>query len=213
MRRFTIVIGVLLASMFHLSPALADYCSICVKNYCQTTYRTDNDGDGDAMKDNYHMQLAKQSKSSLYVNRSNFEIVEMMQASMVTGSLDYLLTQGEVNESTSHTRIYSDSLKLKDPNTAAFYALVPGFFVHGAGHFYAGRSKTGALLFGIEMLSGLSLYLFALSNLPNGEPDDTRRAAYVSVAAGLFLGSWYYDIMKSPHAVKEYNEKLRTKTK
>jgi hypothetical protein len=204
---FSLALIVVLTSQVH-----GTRCDICRLDTCKTFYSTDQDQVGERMKDNYDMQLAKQSKSSLYVNRSNFEIVEMMQASMVTGSLDYLSTQGEVSESTSHARVYSDSLKLKDPNTAAFYALVPGFFVHGAGHFYAGRSKTGALLFGIEMLSGLSLYLFALSNLPNGEPDDTRRAAYVSVAAGLFLGSWYYDIMKSPHAVKEYNEKLRTKT-
>jgi hypothetical protein len=68
MRRFTIVIGVLLASMFHLSPALADYCSICVKDYCQTTYRTDNDGDGDGMNDDYEMQLAIQYKPTLYLD-------------------------------------------------------------------------------------------------------------------------------------------------
>jgi hypothetical protein len=67
MRRFTIVIGVLLASMFHLSPALADYCSICVKDYCQTTYPTDNDGD--AMKDELEIDLAKQLKPALYLDK------------------------------------------------------------------------------------------------------------------------------------------------
>jgi len=214
MRHFTIIIGVLLISMFFSGSASADYCSICVKDYCQTTYPTDNDGDGDGMNDAYEMQLARQFNSSLYVNRSNFKIVDMMQASMVMGSLAYLLTQGEVNESTSQIRVDSDSLKLKDPNKAAFYALVPGFFVHGAGHFYAGKSSTGLALLGVEMLSIASFCLYALTSIPDeNETDDNfaRQAVFLSMAVGLFLGSWYYDIEKTPKAVKEYNEKLRTK--
>ena len=105
-------------------------------------------------------------------------------------------------------------MKLKDPNVAVFYALVPGFFVHGAGHFYACKSGTGLALLGVEMLSIASLYLYGLAGMPNGSRDNfTGQAVFLSMSAGLFLGSWYYDITKAPQAVKEYNEKLRTKTK
>jgi len=55
-----------LATMFTLSSASADYCSICVKDYCQTIYSTDNDGDG--MKDDLEVDLAKQFKPSYCVD-------------------------------------------------------------------------------------------------------------------------------------------------
>ena len=152
-------------------------------------------------------------KGPLYLDCSNLKIMEMMDVSMSNGSFRWLLTQQSL-EKTSPSASNPESLKLKDPNVAAFYALVPGFFFHGAGHFYAGKSGTGLALLGVEMLSIASFYLYGLASLPDGSSDNfTGQAVFLSMAVGLFLGSWYYDIEKTPQAVKEYNEKLRTKTK
>jgi hypothetical protein len=163
--------------------------------------------------DNDNLRL----KSSQYLDCSNIGINEMMQASMVMGSMDYLLTQGEVSESTSLIRLESDSLKLKSLNAAAFYALVPGFFVHGAGHFYGGDSRTGSLLLSTEVLGFIFLLGYpgwAVEEL-FGDMPEFMRSAYFSlgIATVLFFGSWYYDIFHSPQAVKDYNEKLQMKNR
>jgi hypothetical protein len=86
---------------------------------------------------------------------------------------------------------------------------VPGIVVHGAGHFYAGKKMTSALLFGAE-LGGVALVFYGV-NLGIGEMDSERTATPNVVAAGgaaLFLGSWIYDIIGAPLTIVKENEKI-----
>ncbi len=75
--RVTILILATLFLVFRLG--FADYCSICVHDYCQTTYPTDNDGDGDGMSDAYEMQLARQFRATLMLDNWDSEIPFVIQ--------------------------------------------------------------------------------------------------------------------------------------
>ena len=100
-----------------------------------------------------------------------------------------------------------DSIKLKDPNKAIFYAFIPGIIVHGAGHFYAGERTTGFLLLGSELV-GATLILGGTST-GWGRSSPTRKGFTVALIGGtLFFGSWIYDIVKSPLVVQKQNQKL-----
>lgn len=73
MHRITLLILATLFFVFRLS--FADYCSICVHDYCQTSYPyEENDLDGDGMSDDYEMQLAKQFKPTLLLDNWDSEI-------------------------------------------------------------------------------------------------------------------------------------------
>ncbi len=101
----------------------------------------------------------------------------------------------------------SDSFKLKDPSTAFLYALVPGAIAHGAGHFYAGKTATGFLLLGGELV-GAALILGGTST-GWGRSSLTREGFTVSLAGEiLFLGSWIYDMIAAPLEVKKENKTL-----
>lgn len=108
----------------------------------------------------------------------------------------------------------TNSTKLKNPNKAIFYAVVPGFFVHGAGHFYAGEKTTGWMLVAGEVLSlGMMTYAvgagFAASmgGAPPSNDDDMIGIA----GAILFISTWVYDIAGSPVAVQKRNRKILEK--
>jgi len=107
-----------------------------------------------------------------------------------------------------------DSLKLKDPNKAFLYAVVPGIVVHGAGHFYAGETTTGCVLVAGEVVS-LSLAAYAIGvgigESTNGSTSNSN-AEIVGIFAGtLFITTWLYDIVGAPVAVQKYNEELLRK--
>jgi len=53
---------------------MAEHCPNCIVNWCQTTYPTYGDYDGDGMNDEYEMQLAKQFKPVLVYDDCNSEI-------------------------------------------------------------------------------------------------------------------------------------------
>ncbi|MGB2696487.1 MAG: hypothetical protein WBD28_01350, partial [Candidatus Zixiibacteriota bacterium] len=73
MYRITVPILAILLFVFRLG--FADYCSICVHDYCQTTYPyEENDLDGDGMSDDYEMQLAIQFKPTLLLDNWDSEI-------------------------------------------------------------------------------------------------------------------------------------------
>jgi len=95
----------------------------------------------------------------------------------------------------------------KDPSKAFLYALIPGSVVHGAGHFYAGKTATGFLLLGTELV-GAALVLGGTST-GWGRSSPTREGFAVSLAGEiLFLGSWIYDMVKSPLIVQKQNRLL-----
>ena len=103
-----------------------------------------------------------------------------------------------------------DSMKLKDPNKAIFYAFIPGILIHGSGHFYAGKTKTGFWLLGAEVVGAYLVFTAALAELPGGEYDpDDELWGFAGLL--LFVGSWVYDVVKSPIVVKKQNKELLQK--
>ena len=101
----------------------------------------------------------------------------------------------------------SDSLKLKDPNIAILYAVVPGIVVHGAGHFYAGKRTTATILFASGFIGGSFVFIGGLTGLEKSSP---TKIGYMLIITGavLFTGSWTYDLIGAPIAVKKENQKL-----
>jgi hypothetical protein len=103
-----------------------------------------------------------------------------------------------------------DSLKLsklKSPWIAFGIALVPGAIGHGLGHFYAGKNRTAGLLFGAEVAGGFLLYISSLSAF-GGPPYQNETDLMALTGIILFAGSWVYDVIGSPIAVKKKNQKL-----
>ena len=105
----------------------------------------------------------------------------------------------------------ADSTEPKDPGVALLYAAVPGFFVHGAGHFYAGEKTAGWVLVGGEILSlcimgcavGIGLVESSNGSTSSGDAD------IVGIFGGaLFVGTWVYDIIGAPLAVQRENREL-----
>jgi hypothetical protein len=109
----------------------------------------------------------------------------------------------------------SDSLKLKSPNLALTYAVIPGVIVHGAGHFYAGKKKTGAVLL-VTGVAGAALATVSgfgqgLSHMDGGNSAPDFGYFLMAAGFGLFLGSWVYDMVGAPLAVQKYNKALLDK--
>ncbi len=100
-----------------------------------------------------------------------------------------------------------DSIILKDPKRAIFYAFIPGILVHGSGHFYAGKTKTGFWLLGAEVVGAYLVFTAALAEFPEGEYDPNDEL-WGFGGLVLFVGSWVYDVVKSPLVVKKQNEEL-----
>jgi hypothetical protein len=116
------------------------------------------------------------------------------------------LAAQEMQDSTK--RQTPPSLKLKNPYMAAFYSVIPGVALHGAGHVYAGKIPTAITLFGCELL-GVGLgFLGGVSQI-GGSSDAGENAAFVGFV--LFAGSWLYDVIVSPVAVQKQNRKLLEK--
>jgi hypothetical protein len=101
----------------------------------------------------------------------------------------------------------ADSIKLRDPNYAIFVALVPGAVVHGAGHFYAGKVRTGFILLGCELVGAGLVYLGGVTGVESGEPSSGGKVA-MATGVTLFYGSWAYDLVFAPLSIKKRNEEL-----
>ncbi len=105
----------------------------------------------------------------------------------------------------------ADSIILKDPKKAIFYAFIPGIVVHGSGHFYAGAKTTGWILVAGEIIS-LPLLTYAIGvgigESTNGSTSNGD-AEIVGIFAGtLFIGTWIYDLIGAPLAAQRQNQKL-----
>jgi hypothetical protein len=97
--------------------------------------------------------------------------------------------------------------RMKNPNMALLYSVIPGFLIHGSGHVYAGDISTGIIIFGSELAGVGLMFLGGLGGFENGE--STNDGDYAIFAGSvLFVGSWLYDIIESPMAVKKRNRKL-----
>ena len=95
-------------------------------------------------------------------------------------------------------------LHLKSPTKAFLLAVGPGFFIRGAGHFYAGKYRTASYIF---LISAASLYGFSVMD-SIGEYPDPASLALVSVSMLVFIGSWMYDWMIAPAIIDRENQKI-----
>ena len=115
------------------------------------------------------------------------------------------LEDGSKPESERERRIREDpeyKYYEDDMTYGYFMALVPGFFVHGAGHMYAGKAKTGMILFGMEALSIVIGFPAGLYLAFNSDPDTEGYFIFYSMFA-VWLGTWFYDVLKVGSAIKE----------
>jgi len=96
----------------------------------------------------------------------------------------------------------------KSPTQAFWIAFVPGFFVHGLGHFYIGEYTNATLLFLCEVTAmgiAIDTALRQLENRPKFPESDIAWRTIVVYA--LFFGSWIYDYIAAPIKAKKMNEK------
>ena len=137
-------------------------------------------------------------------------------------SADFLTAQ-QVEDSTAVPKADSirssrtRTVKLKNPYLALGIALYPGIGLRGAGHYYAGKEGTAAVLAGATIVGAL-LFISGVGyhgcegngDTLNGDPHSYSSLEYACVATGiaLIIGSWVYDIVGAPLAVKRQNERI-----
>jgi hypothetical protein len=153
-----------------------------------------------------------QAGNNLSVSYSPTNIAQAMDFAVKSNTLSYLYAQEPMANDTIYPKANeSKPGKLKSPTTALVIALVPGSVVHGAGHFYAGKTKTAFVLFGAEIIgAGMAFLGGAVSSAPHdtGGESGSGGDAVLILGLGLFVGSWMYDVMQSPLVVKNQNDKL-----
>ncbi len=103
-----------------------------------------------------------------------------------------------------------DSLKLKDPAMAMFYAVIPGLVLHGSGHMYAGEVPTAIILFGGELI-GVGVALMGGLSQIEGPHEKGENA--VVIGSLLIWGTLIYDFTVSPMMVNRKNSKLLSQRK
>ena len=95
-------------------------------------------------------------------------------------------------------------VRAKEPTTATILSLVPGF---GAGHFYAGQTGRGALMFAGEAV-GLGLIVLG------GRALDGDAGQIVSLTGTLiFTGFKIADIYLAPFSAEEHNKNIARQLK
>jgi len=113
--------------------------------------------------------------------------------------------------------------ELRSPTKAFLIAFLPGSVVHGAGHFYAKKPKTGRILLATEGVGVLftfygwaGLFALGLESLDGGgwegwEKWERKKDIFnVLLYSGitLFVGSWVYDMIGAPLQAKAHNKKI-----
>jgi len=160
----------------------------------------------------YVLSSTVQAGNNLSVSYSPTNITHAMDVAVRSNAFNYSIVQ----ETTATDTIYKKAnetkpAKLKSPTKALVIALVPGSVVHGAGHFYAGKTKTAIGLFGAEILgAGLTLVgmLGSMFEGMEGSEKSGGEDAALIIGIGLFAGSWIYDVVASPFEVKNQNDKI-----
>jgi hypothetical protein len=148
------------------------------------------------------------------------EQTDSLEAFLYTAAAEPVVTPPVAQ--TAASPVVPASAPVLDPGVASTLAIVPGFLVHGSGHFYAGRPGTGALLLAAEVGSLYLTYLgvqdiqAASQNADPADPDYTgdtsqlsRGVGYAAVGIVIFLGSWLYDLAGAPIAVQEQEAKRK----
>ena len=148
--------------------------------------------------------------TDVFGNSSKFGFLADSSQNLNSLRFFYAQNQNAVDTGSSKS-LKNTNLRLKDPNKALLYAIFPGFFVHGTGHFYAGKTKTGFLLLGIELLSFAILVEAASldwAEAETGAKQPIDPGVPFAIGTALFLGSWLYDLFRSPVEVKKRNGEL-----
>lgn len=150
--------------------------------------------------------------NNLTVSYSPANITHSMDMAVRSNSLNYLYAQESSASDTINKKVNEPKpVKLKSPTTALVIALVPGSVVHGAGHFYAGKTGTAFGLFGAEIIGAGLIYAGVLGSIFEGMEGSEKRGgedAALIIGLGLFAGSWVYDVIASPLVVKNQNDKI-----
>ena len=158
-------------------------------------------------------QSVKEKDQNLYFEKENLSITERMDFNISHSPLKYFCSE-ELTAVDTVQKGYpnnSKNVKKKSPTAAFLIALVPGSVVHGAGHFYAAKPKTGFVLLGSEIV-GIGLFMGgALSGFAGNEGND-RLETIGFVGFSLFIVSWLYDMINAPLEVKKQNQKLLQRT-
>ena len=103
----------------------------------------------------------------------------------------------------------------KDPILCTVIAVGPGLLAHGFGNFYAEDYRMGLVLFGVEVISILTIgtgYIIykAPGNFTSlgGDYGAAERGGMVTLATGigLFLVSWLADIATAGRAAEQFNQ-------
>jgi hypothetical protein len=150
--------------------------------------------------------------NNLTVSYYPTNITRSMDVAVRSNSLYYLYVQETIASDTINKKVIERKpVKLKSPTTALVIALVPGSVVHGAGHFYAGKTGTAFGLFGAEIIGAGLIYAGVLGSIFEGMEGSEKRGgedAALIIGLGLFAGSWVYDVVASPLVVKNQNDKI-----
>ncbi len=105
-------------------------------------------------------------------------------------------------------------LEPKDPILGTVVAIGPGLLAHGWGQFYAENYKMGLALFGLELVSIITIGVgYVEFSNPNNLTDyaaanNVKRAGAITLAAGvlLFVATWVADIALAGNAAMQYNK-------
>jgi len=152
--------------------------------------------------------------NNLSVSYSPLNITQAMDLAVRNNSLYYLSAEETIaSDMIDNKATVPKTGKLKSPTAALVIALVPGAVVHGAGHFYAGKTKTAIGLFGAEILGAGLTGLGLLGSLRGDTGGEGGEGGEVVIALGLgfFFGSWIYDIVESPSVIKRQNDQTSEK--
>jgi hypothetical protein len=96
----------------------------------------------------------------------------------------------------------------KTPFKAFLIGLVPGFFIHGLGHYYIEENKAGTWLLVSEGVSLSLMYYAAVGSIV--ECEDCNRSSYDFAGYTglvLFFGGWVVDFVDSPLRLARHKAK------
>jgi hypothetical protein len=108
---------------------------------------------------------------------------------------------GKQKQTSGISKEYGDDLVM-----GYFMAIVPGFFVHGAGNMYADHWRTGLILSGVELVGIICFLAYAIPRAfnENNEGDETDKSILLlAVSNILFFGSYAWDIVTVGGAISE----------
>ena len=119
-------------------------------------------------------------------------------------SLDQAYTLAISDKSIKSARC--DSIKMetragKSLELCFLISFVPGFFVHGLGHYYIEECRTGTYLLLGEAASVGIIFLEIMRGFGENSDVKSRQAVYLP-AIGLFFYTWYYDLIGTNRKIK-----------